>query len=107
MNRHIKSQSLTELAMLFLVVATALMSMQWYMKRGIQAAVKAQADLLGPQQTPSRSSRKVSIANSESSESESRIETKRVSTGGAQSMGKSSSKVRSGKSDEVTTFDWN
>jgi hypothetical protein len=69
-NKNIKSQSLTELSMVFLVVAAALFSMQVYMKRGIQAGVAATADLLGPQQKAVPSSIRVtSSTNSTSGQS--------------------------------------
>ena len=41
-----KSQSLTEYAVLMLIVAAALISMRSYMQRGIQAVVKGPADQL-------------------------------------------------------------
>ncbi|KPK98524.1 MAG: hypothetical protein AMJ95_03980 [Omnitrophica WOR_2 bacterium SM23_72] len=92
--------------MVFLVVAAALVSMQIYMKRGIQAAVKGQADLLGPQVTTSNT-RKVSSTDTVESESKGQTITKRVSRGGTQSISDSSASSLSGSSVTVETFDWN
>jgi Flp pilus assembly pilin Flp len=45
-----RAQSMVEYALLLGVVSAALIAMQFYMKRGIQGAVKVSADQLGPQQ---------------------------------------------------------
>lgn len=45
-----KAQSVIEYALLLALVGAALVTMQVYMKRGIQGAVKGAADQLGPQQ---------------------------------------------------------
>lgn len=92
--------------MIFLVVIAALMTMQAYMKRGIQAAVKAQADLLGPQQAATGSSRRTTSTSSVSPESKSGTTTKRVSRGGAQSISDSSTIGRSSSSVSVSTLDY-
>ncbi len=52
-----KAQSLIEYALILAIVAAALMGMQAYMKRGIQAAVKLSADQLGEQQVTINSQR--------------------------------------------------
>ncbi len=92
--------------MVFLVVAAALLTMQAYMKRGIQAAVKAQADLLGPQQVVSGSGRKTATLSSGGPQSTSRTQTKSVSRGGAQSMTKSYTGSQAVDSVSVTTLDY-
>jgi len=45
-----KAQSITEYAVLLGIVSLALIGMQVYMKRGLQAAVKDAANELGPQE---------------------------------------------------------
>ncbi len=47
---HSTGQSLVEYSIILAIVGAALMGMQMYMKRGIQAAIKVSADQLGPQQ---------------------------------------------------------
>ncbi len=45
-----KSQSLIEYSLILAIVGAALVGMQFYMKRGLQAAIKISADQLGSQQ---------------------------------------------------------
>jgi hypothetical protein len=46
---HSKAQSISEYVIVIGLVTAALFGMQAYMKRGIQAVIKDQADQLGPQ----------------------------------------------------------
>jgi hypothetical protein len=48
----LRAQSFTEYALLFGLVTMALVGMQVYMKRGIQAVVKVASDELGTQENP-------------------------------------------------------
>lgn len=45
-----KAQSVIEYALLLALIGAAVVAMQVYMKRGLQAVVKVTADQLGPQQ---------------------------------------------------------
>lgn len=50
MNERARGQSITEYVILLGVVAAAVLGMQSYAKRGIQAGIKAAADRIGSQQ---------------------------------------------------------
>jgi hypothetical protein len=102
------AQTLTEYAIIVLVVASVLIGMQLYMKRGIQAVIKHQADQLGPQQVViNKGLRQDSSTNSASIEYRGDTREKEVFLGGRQSVDATSTVARSGSSNTVTTVDWN
>lgn len=97
-----KSQSLVEYAFILVIVGTALMGMQMYMKRGIQAVIKTSTDQLGAQQV-TINSRKQASTISTTSGSRSGTVGIQVSTGGIQTRDIDTTDTSSGSSTSVTT----
>lgn len=107
MNRFFKkkSQSLIEYSLILAIVGTALMGMQVYMKRGIQAAVKVSADQLGSQQSQQvliNFRRQTNSVTTTSGSRSGSVETQ-VSAGGAQNRSTDTTSTSSGSSSSVST----
>ena len=102
-----RGQSLVEYSVVLVIIAAAVMSMQLYMKRGLQAAVKIQADRLGPQQKQiNTSDRQQSSTNSFSSETRDGVNIRQVSAGGGQSITTTSIDTQSGTINSISTLNW-
>ncbi len=83
-----KAQSIPEYALLVAVVISALLVMQFYIKRAYQGGLKEQADNVGPQYSPGHTTS--NIITTTSSSSTTRVGGSGVPDGATQTTGSSS-----------------
>ena len=99
-----RAQSIVEYSIILVIIAAALMGMQTYMKRGIQAAVKVSCDQLGPQEVTINSNKQASTVSTTNATKSGSLRTQ-VFSGGTQEKTTSITDTTSGSSVSISTQD--
>ena len=101
---HYRGQSMVDYVLLLGVISAALIAMQVYMKRGIQAAVKVSCDQLGPQEVTINSRKQASTVSTTNATKSGSLRTQ-VFSGGTQEKTTSITDTTSGSSVSISTQD--